>query len=173
MRQIITGVILVILSFVLQSTFLNYIAIGRIAANLLIFITAYYGFTHGKKAGITVGFFCGLLTDIFTSNVLGFYALIYMYIGFFNGFFKRLFYKDDLKYQIILIGSSDFVYGFVVYLLRFLLRKRLSFSYYFINIIIPEVIYTIVLTIVLFVVQYAVNKWILKKDMRRSTSEIV
>ena len=38
------------------------------------------------------GLICGLLVDIFFGDVIGLYALIYMYIGFFSGLFKKMFH---------------------------------------------------------------------------------
>lgn len=40
-----------------------------------------------------IGFACGLLLDIFGSGILGFYALLYMYIGYINGCFRKMFYR--------------------------------------------------------------------------------
>ncbi len=149
---------MVLICFVLQSTLMKWIALGNVAPNLLIIITAAYGFMRGKKSGLLVGFFCGLLTDIFFGEVIGFYALIYMYIGYGNGFFNRIFFKEDIKLPLFLIALSDLFYGFVVYVLLFLLRGRFAFGYYMTNVILPEMIYTIVLTFVVYPINLTINR---------------
>lgn len=149
---------MVLMCFVLQSTLMKWIALGNVAPNLLIIITAAYGFMRGKKSGLLVGFFCGLLTDIFFGEVIGFYALIYMYIGYGNGFFNRIFFKEDIKLPLFLIALSDLFYGFVVYVLLFLLRGRFAFGYYMTNVILPEMIYTIVLTFIVYPVNLKINR---------------
>lgn len=149
---------MVLICFVLQSTLMKWIALGNVAPNLLIIITAAYGFMRGKKSGLLVGFFCGLLTDIFFGEVIGFYALIYMYIGYGNGFFHRIFFKEDIKLPLFLIALSDLLYGFVVYVLLFLLRGRFAFGYYMTNVILPEMIYTIVLTFILYPINLKINR---------------
>lgn len=149
---------MVLICFVLQSTLMKWIALGNVAPNLLIIITAAYGFMRGKKSGLLVGFFCGLLTDIFFGEVIGFYALIYMYIGYGNGFFNRIFFKEDIKLPLFLIALSDLFYGFVVYVLLFLLRGRFAFGYYMTNVILPEMIYTIVLTFILYPINLKINR---------------
>lgn len=149
---------MVLICFVLQSTLMKWIALGNVAPNLLIIITAAYGFMRGKKSGLLVGFFCGLLTDIFFGEVIGFYALIYMYIGYGNGFFNRIFFKEDIKLPLFLIALSDLLYGFVVYVLLFLLRGRFAFGYYMTNVILPEMIYTIVLTFILYPINLKINR---------------
>ena len=86
------------------------LALASIAPNLMIILTASFGFMRGKKSGMFVGFFCGLFMDVFSGNLIGFYALLYMVIGYLNGFFRRLFYAEDIKLPLILISGSEFVY---------------------------------------------------------------
>lgn len=150
MKRNITIALLIVICFVLQSTLFRSLSFGGIGPNLLIVLTASLGFMRGRKTGIVVGFFCGILVDIFFGEVLGFHALIYMYIGFFNGLFKKIFYPEDIKLPLILITVSDFLYAFLIYLLLFLLRGRFQIGYYFTNIIFPEIVYTIVITIFLY-----------------------
>lgn len=172
MKNIIFSAIILIASFISQNTVCRYISFGNIVPNLLLITVSSFGFIKGKKAGVLTGFFAGILVDIFFSAILGFHALLYMYIGYFNGFFKRLFYKDELKLQILLVGCSDFVYGLIYYLLTFLLRGRFHFTYYLLNIIIPETVYTILLTIVFFLTRTLFVK-LFVSDERKSRSEIV
>ncbi len=142
--------VMVILCFVLQSTVFKVVSFGGISPNLLIILTAAFGFMCGNTCGLLVGFFSGLLYDIFFGNVLCFHALIYMYIGYINGNFKQIFYKEDIKLPIILITASDLVFGFIYYVLLFLLRGRFEFLHYLKYIMVPEVVYTIVITLVLY-----------------------
>lgn len=172
MKKKLIAVVAVIFSFILQSTVCRYIAFGNVGPNLLIIVTASFGFMLGQKQGILAGFFVGLLVDIFNGGVLGFHALLYMYIGYFNGFFKRLFFKDDLKLQILLVACSDFIYGLVYYMLMFLLRGKFQLDFYLMNVIVPEVVYTVLLTIVLFTAMTLSNK-IAAKRTNRSNGEIV
>lgn len=150
MLNIVVSALFVIICFLLQCTVFNNLSFGGIIPNLMIIVTASYGFMRGRKSGLLVGFFSGLLMDIFFSSILGFYALIYMYIGYLNGIFRKMFYPEDIKLPIALIVSSDFIYNMVIYILSFLLKGRFQFSYYFLNIIIPEMVYTIIVTCVLY-----------------------
>ena len=136
------------------------LSFGGIAPNLLIIITASYGFMYGKKYGMVVGFICGLLMDIFYGDVIGFYALIYLYVGAANGFFHSVFYQDDVKLPLALITASDLVYCFVCYVLLFMLRGRFDFWFYMKTIIIPEIVYTIFVTIFLYPCVLMLNRLI-------------
>jgi len=60
---------------------------------------------RGKKEGLYIGFFTGILLDIFSGSVIGINALIYMYIGYLNGYFRKMFYPEDIKLPMLLIKS--------------------------------------------------------------------
>lgn len=158
MRRKIVIALMIFVCFILQTTLMPSIKLGSVAPNLCIILTSSYGFMRGKKSGLLVGFFCGILTDIFFGDIIGLYALIYMYIGFLNGFFHQIFFPEDIKLPLALIMSSDFVYGIVVYALMFLLKGSFHFGYYFTRIIIPEMIYTIILTVLVYPINLKINQ---------------
>lgn len=157
MRRTITVGILIFVCFLLQSSVFSRLDLGGVTPNLLIVLTASFGFMRGEKEGLIIGFICGLLMDIFFAEYMGLYALIYMYIGFFNGKFKKIFYPDDIKLPITLIIFSDLVYGLVCYI-SFLLRGKFHFIYYLFHIILPEIVYTIIITIALYPLILIINK---------------
>lgn len=157
MKRALTVSVLIFLCFLLQSAVFTNFELGGITPNLLIVLTASFGFMRGEKEGLLIGFICGILMDLFFSDYLGMYALVYMYIGFFNGKFKKIFYPDDIKLPITLIIFSDLAYGLICYL-SFLLRGRFHFGYYFVHIILPEIVYTIIVTIVLYPIILMINK---------------
>ena len=167
MRRFIVSFLLVISCFVLQSTVFKSIAFGGIIPNLMIVLTASFGFMRGEKAGILFGFFCGLLADIFFGTVIGLYAMIYMYIGYANGKFNMIFYPEDIKLPLALIFVSDMAYGLLSYIILFLMRGRFHFTYYLIHIILPEMVYTIVVTLIF----YPFLLWINKKLEDREQKE--
>ena len=117
------------ISFLLQSTVFQTLAIGSISPNLLIILVSSFGFMNGKMEGMLVGFFCGILEDVFYGRLLGMHALIYMYIGYVNGYFNSLFYEDDIKLPLGLIAGSELVYGLGTYFVMFLMRSRFAFPY--------------------------------------------
>lgn len=167
MRRFIVSFLLIISCFVLQSTVFKSIAFGGIIPNLMIVLTASFGFMRGEKAGILFGFFCGLLADIFFGSVIGLYAMIYMYIGYANGKFNMIFYPEDIKLPLALIFVSDMAYGLLSYIILFLMRGRFHFTYYLIHIILPEMVYTIVVTLIF----YPFLLWINKKLEDREQKE--
>ena len=133
-------------------------SIGSISPNLMVIITSSFGFMKGKKEGLWVGFFCGLLEDIFYGRLLGMHAVIYMYIGYANGYFNHIFYGEDIKLPIFLISASELAYGLGHYVIMFMMRSRFAFFYYLTRIILPELLYTIVVTLLFYRLIYGVNR---------------
>lgn len=156
-KIVITGVI-IIFAFILQSSLslVNY----RIVAtpNFLLITTCIFGFMRGCNYGSVTGLICGLLVDIFFGDVIGLYALIYMYIGFFSGLFRKLFYSDHIFMPMLLVFTSDFAYNLACYIFRLLLRNKLDFSFYFNKIFLPEMIITTFVTLIVYRLFYLLNE---------------
>ena len=170
-RPVIT-ILIIIVCFLLQCTVFQKLSFASISPNLLIIVTASFGFMRGRKEGMWVGFLCGIITDIFFGDLIGFYALFYTILGYANGFFKRIFYPEDIKLPLFLIGTSDFLLGNVVCILMFIMRSRFHYWYYMWNIIIPEFIYTILVTLVLYQIILKINQK-LESEEKRSASKFV
>lgn len=166
MKRFIVTAFFIFICFLLQCTVFRALAFGGIVPNLLIVLTASFGFMCGEKNGLLIGFFSGLLVDIFFGSVIGFYALIYMYIGYANGKFSAIFYPEDIKLPITLILCSDFLYGLTCYVILFLLRAKFDFSYYLVHIILPEMVYTVVVTLFLYPVILRVNHSLEQQEKR-------
>lgn len=172
MRRKISVAIIIMVCFLLQSTVFKSLSFASISPNLLIVVVSAFGFMRGKKAGIYIGFFSGLLIDIFYGNIIGFYALLYMCIGYGNGCFRKLFFPDDIKLPMIMISISDLLYNFIVYVFRFFFRGQFHLRYYFIHIMIPELVYTLLITIVLYFIILKINQK-LEIHEKRSASKFV
>ena len=168
MRRKITVFLIVAVCFLLQTTLFQSISFLTVAPNLLIIVTASFGFMRGKKEGMYIGLLCGLLIDIFYGNILGVYALLYMYIGYMNGFFRKLFFPEDFKLPMLLISVSDFIYNFMIYFFLFLFRNRLDFPYYLSHVILPELVYTLLVMIVLYFMILKINRRLEEIERKRA-----
>ncbi len=165
-RRLLFNFIMVIVSFILQTTLFRVLDFGGIAPNLLLIFTASTAFIKGDRSGLLVGFFCGLLVDIFFGTYIGFYALIYMYIGFLVGKLHVIFFTQNIAIPILIISLADFIFGFVCYVLMFLFRTKFDIGYYMTSIIIPELVYTAVIAIFYYPFILWVNNAIDKREQR-------
>ena len=115
-----------------------------------------------------IGLFCGILVDLFYADLLGGYALLYMYIGYINGFFRKLFFPEDFKLPMLLVAASDFAYNFLIYFFMFLFRNKLDFPYYLSHVILPELVYTLLVMIVLYFILLKINRQLEELERKRA-----
>lgn len=155
-RCIIIGII-IITCFLCQSTIFHFFELSGVVPNLLLIVTMSFGLMRGRREGLLVGFFSGLLVDIFFGNVLGPYAFIYMTLGYVNGFFHRIYYVEDVLLPMAMITLNDLFYNIIVYVMFFLLHNKLEFPRYFVNVILPEMIYTILVTLFFYKLLAKIN----------------
>ena len=158
MRRFFVYLGVVLLAFLLQN---NIFAVSNLidaTPNLLLIITFSFGFIRGQKEGMFIGLFCGLLMDVCFGELVGYYALIYMLIGFVTGTIGQLFYAEFLNMPLLLCVLSDFMYNLYIYVFGFMVHGRMSLSIYFARVILPEVVYTSVLTLFLYKVFFRLNE---------------
>ena len=114
-----------------------------------------------------MGFICGLLYDIFFGGIVGFHALLFVYIGFLNGKFSQVFYPEDIKLPLALITVSDLTNGLLSYVFLFLLWGKLEFPYYFLHVIFPEMVITLVATLAFYPLILKINEAIRAWERKR------
>ena len=93
-RGIVTAV-LVFICFILQTSVFELIKLAGITPNILLILISSVAVMRGQKPGMIVGFFSGLLMDIFYGSTIGGFAFLYMVLGFVDGFFNLIYYSDD------------------------------------------------------------------------------
>ena len=162
-RGIVTAV-LVFICFILQTSVFELIKLAGIAPNILLIFISSIAVMRGQKPGMIVGFFSGLLMDIFYGSTIGGFAFLYMMFGFVDGFFHRIYYSDDNI--LVLIGVNDLVYGVIMYILCGLLHNHLRIVYYLKNIILPEIVYTVAVGLVFYQILLRINDWLEKNEKR-------
>ena len=151
---------MIIISYVLQTTVFQEITLGVVAPNLMLIIVCSYALLRGKKEGLIVGFFAGLLVDLFYGyfEVIGINALLFMIAGLLVGIFHNYLYLEDILIPVIAVGVCDFVYSFIYYVITFALRNRLDIVSYIKSIILPELVYTIFVCIFVYRIIMFINK---------------
>lgn len=168
MKKNIFSILLISLCFLLQSTLLSQFKLGGIVPNLMIIVLASDGFLLGNRHGMWIGFAFGFITDIFFGDIIGLYAILYMFVGYANGVFEKILFPRDIKLPLLLILITDFVYTNICYILFFLLRGKFNYLYYLKGVIMPELIYTTVFACILYPLIQSVYKKIDEYDAKHS-----
>lgn len=146
----IVYIIAIIISFLLQTSVFSFLKLAGTAPNVMLALVVSIAMMRGQKDGVIVGFFCGLLLDVFYGTMLGQYALLYVAIGYINGFFNRMYFQDDFLFPLAVLLGNSFLYDILVYIFFFLMRGRMGFLYFLKSIIIPEAIYTAIIAALVY-----------------------
>ena len=145
MKRYVSMFLLLIVCFLLQTTLFQYLKIANVQPNMILVVTALSGLLYGRKMGIFIGVICGLLLDLLYGSVVGISVLLYLIIGYGNGSANKIYLKEDNLIPMASIVVSDLIYSLLYYVCNFLLRGRLHFISYFMDIMMPEMIYTVLI----------------------------
>ena len=133
-------ILLLILAFLLQTSVFP----------LLLILCFSFGFYYGPLPGMIYGLSAGLLMDLFYSGPFGFYSLIFVLIGYGNGYFHEFYYEEYIQLPLFLCTLSGLVYHSYIYILRFLIRGKWSIGYYSLHIVLPSIVFSFLLTLLLY-----------------------
>lgn len=138
----------------LQSTVLDYIRIYNVKPNLIIVFTVSVAFLNGSIEGAIVGFFAGLAQDIVTGKLIGFYALLGLYLGLAVGSINKRLYRDNMLVVIFFTFISTIVYESAVYFLwsfRSIISGQINLLYPLKEVILPEVVYNSAISVFVYI----------------------
>ncbi|NLK87278.1 MAG: rod shape-determining protein MreD [Clostridiaceae bacterium] len=149
-RKILFYFFFIILFLVLQTTLVRFVSIYGVIPNLLIVFTIVTAVLRNSTEGSAVGFFTGLCIDMQFGSVLGFYALLGLYLGMAAGTISKRVYRENLMIVVFLTFVYSIAYEAAVYLIYNLMNADIQIVYAFTNVILPEALYNCVISILLF-----------------------
>lgn len=125
-------------------------SVSRRFPNLLLILTFSFGFLHGSLPGMIYGLGAGLLMDLFYSGPFGFYSLVFVLIGYLNGFFSRFYYEEYITLPMFMCVFNLMIYHIYIYVFRFLIRLKLNLLYYGLHVVLPSIVFSLLVTLVLY-----------------------
>lgn len=160
-KKLLIAFIVISVCFIIQSTLFYRGALAYGTPDIMLILSCSWGFMRKEREGMLVGLFSGLLMDLFSETLFGFYMLIFLFMGYICGLFSESYYSDDIKLPITLITICDFVYHMYIYIIIFLLKGDLNLGLYFKTIILPSACYTLIISLILYTIFHYFNKkWI-------------
>ena len=114
MKQFFLAIIIV-LAYILQITIVPELTVFGINPNVILIVVCSIAFLFGGTSGGIVGFFCGMLIDLYYGRNIGFNALLYLYIGIVLGSFNKRIFKDNYFVILIFMIFTTFIYEFIIY----------------------------------------------------------
>lgn len=170
LKRILIYMLVILGAFAVQTGVFPLLPFLSATPNLLLILTFSFGFIYGGNTGMLCGLFAGILMDLFSTGPFGFYSLIYVCIGYFNGLFSRYYYDEFITLPLILCAVSELFYNLYIYGARFLIRSRLDLGFYFVDIILPELLFSMIVTLVLYRLFLSANQRLDRMQDRRGRS---
>lgn len=155
-----------VIVFILQTAVMPRLSLSS-TPNLCLVFVSMMGFMRGRKTGALTGLMAGLWLDLFSAQLFGTYTLIYMLLGYLNGFFRKIYFGDSIRLPVILTAATDLIYGIAVYLVFFLPKGHADIYYYFFNVMMPEMVITVICALVLYFPAYHLNELLERIRNRR------
>ena len=153
----------IIMCALLQCSVFSMMSVLTVTPNLLLAISISFAIMCGSLTGMTTGFAAGLALDVLSGGVYGFYALIFMTLGYLAGFLNKIYNREDIKFPLFVIAVCDIFYGFIMYLILHFFRGDFQIQYYFLTVMLPELVFTVLVMIVLFPVILRLDQSISKR----------
>lgn len=150
LRNALIIYVLILAAFIVQCTLFPKIGTINTAPNLLLILAFMAGYSRGKLPGLLIGFFAGLCFDVFFGDVIGFYALVLLLIGYISGIWNRFFYSDNIYIPLFLLCCSELFYSLVTFFFRFAMQGKFEFGAHFMHVILPEFFLTLVAGMILY-----------------------
>jgi len=158
---------IILLNFIISTTWLQAISVGGILPNTTLIIIASYALLRDDVEGAIMGFCAGLLYDIFFGGILGISALLMMLVGFLAGKPFRHFFKENFLAPIVLVAAASLAFEFGFYVINHLLVGRTDFLRYLGSIILPTTAYNLILCIFIYRGLYGINNRLSKREVQK------
>ncbi|HEX3028351.1 MAG TPA: rod shape-determining protein MreD [Clostridia bacterium] len=155
--KILVYTVCIFVIVLLQSTILDYIKIFNIKPDLSVIFVVSVALLRGNVEGAVVGFFCGLLHDMVTGRILGFYALLGMYLGLIIGSVNKRLYRENFLVIIFFTFISSIGYELAVCLLNYLFIGKIDLIYSVRRTIFPESVYNSIVSVFIYVFVIKLN----------------
>ncbi len=147
---IIATIFIFLILYFLQVNFFNWFTIAGVSPNLFVILVLFLGLFAGKRVGVPMGIFFGILLDFFASKKIGISAIVLGTIGIIAGILDKNFSKDSKITIILMTILSTSIYEIGVYILNYIIISTNIEILLFIRILLIEVIYNAILTIILY-----------------------
>ncbi|MEI6132149.1 MAG: rod shape-determining protein MreD [Bacillota bacterium] len=115
MKKVLIYAIFLLALTLLQTNFVQGIAIFDVKPNLLIAFIIVVGLTNGSRIGAVVGFISGLIMDSYSSSPVGIYMLLGMLLGMLSGATNKNFFRDNYILTIVFAFVYTMLFETVAY----------------------------------------------------------
>ncbi len=146
--------LLVLVTLILQTTALDYMAIYGVKPDLVLILAILNGFLRGTREGAFLGFSAGILQDLVSGGYFGLNALTKMVAGYLAGFGKDRLYRDNRVIAAGLTWVCTVWSQLVFYILLLLVNVSVPVVKALTYVILPTAFYNALVVLVIYAYYY-------------------
>ena len=165
-KKLIFYFFFILLFLLLQTTLLHHVAIYGVVPNILLVFIIVTALLRGDAEGSAVGFFAGLFVDMMFGNILGFYALLGLYLGIAVGATNKKIFRENILIAVFFTFVYSLAYESLVYIINNIMSADMRFTYALTATILPEAAYNCVAVLFIFPLIIRAGKWFDGKEKR-------
>lgn len=132
-------------AFLIQVVVAPHIAIGGVKPNIILIVTALYGFTSGPLVGSASGFLGGLLCDLLVGPNVGLGLISNSIVGFFAGLVQRTIFVENIVLPMLAIFVATWLDEFIYVGFVFLFGNTVPIKVLALQAILPSAIFNAIL----------------------------
>ncbi len=143
--------ILIFLISIIQPTLITSISVFGITANIFLVSVLLVGFFRGKYEGAIYGLISGFIFGVVSGNIIGFDAILYMYLGLLAGVFSdSAFQVSHILIAVAAVFVASVIYGITKSLVYMMILDGVKFWFTQYRLVLIEAVYDAVIAIPLF-----------------------
>ncbi len=152
MKMLRLGIVTFII-YLIQTTFIQYFAIGGIIPNLMVVFVICFALTQTDyKKPMFYGFACGILLDFSSETIFGVHALLCMFGALLCEQISTRFFKGKFFVSLLFVCVISFLYEIAYFAMSFMRYDGLSLSYALLGIALPTVAYNVAVAVVVLLI---------------------
>lgn len=144
----------IIVTIIIQSTWLPLVAIHGIYPDALLVIVVSYALLSGKEKGVGMGFFAGLLQDLASGSIFGTITLSKLATGYIFGLAERKVFKEHILLPVAATAVATVLNSLIMFMLLFMLGIKVDIISVAMNNILPLALYNLMIAIPIHHVVY-------------------
>ncbi|MEK6775280.1 MAG: rod shape-determining protein MreD [bacterium] len=106
--------------------------------DLVLIVTYYFGYFHGKNKGMTVGAYLGILTDVLSGEHLGVQMFLKALVGYFSAVFGMGILSKNVVIHFVLLLFFSLMNGLLNHFLIYLFVGEIPFKDALLGMILPS-----------------------------------
>ncbi len=113
--RVVKHILILLLAFILQTTWAHSLAIAQIKPDLIVLALVYIALVSDPVEAILLGFCFGFIQDIYTPENLGLNSLVKSLVAFAVGRSRTEIMSDNIAVQVAFAGGAVLVHDLLFY----------------------------------------------------------